>query len=102
MVSMLHATCDVSYSQPSTGTPCDVMGDDLEPGLLPPSHDHVEVNYLPFHNQAEFELADLLYVEEEMSAGKMNKLLKVLLTPYNAQPPFTNYQELYTLIDVIK
>ena len=45
---------------------------------------------------------DLLYVEEEMSAGKIDKLLKVLSTLYETQLPFTSYQELYTLIDAIK
>ena len=79
------------------------MGDDLEPGSLLPSHeDHAEGDYSPFCNKAEFELADLLYIEEEMSAGKIDKLLKVLSTLYEMQPPFTSYQELYTLIDAIK
>ena len=92
MVSTLHATCGVSYSRPSTGTPCDVMGDDLEPGSLLPSHeDHAKGDYSPFRNQAEFELTDLLYIEEEMSAGKIDKLLKVLSTLYETQPPFTSY-----------
>ena len=79
------------------------MGDDLEPGSLPPPHEnHAERDYSPFRNQAEFELAELLYVEEEMSAGKIDKLLKVVSALYETQPPFTSYQELYTLIDAIK
>jgi hypothetical protein len=43
-----------------------------------------------------------LYVEEEMSAGKIDKLLKLLSDVYDTQPPFTSSQQLYTLIDTIK
>lgn len=93
----------VLYSQPSTGTPCDVIGNDLEPGSLPPPpDDHAEDDYSPFGSRAAFELAELLYVEEEMSAGKIDKLLKLLAALYDTPPPFTGYQELYNLIDTIK
>jgi hypothetical protein len=44
----------------------------------------------------------LLYVEEEMSAGQIDKLLKLLATLYDMEPPFTSHQELYALIDAIK
>ena len=37
-----------------------------------------------------------------MSAGKIDKLLNVLLALYDTQPPFTSSQELYSLIDSIK
>ena len=83
--------------------PCDATGDDLEPGAPPPPfEDHAQDNYSPFQSRAEFELAELLFAEEEMSAGKINKLLNVLSALYDTQPPFTSSQELYTLIDSIK
>jgi hypothetical protein len=43
-----------------------------------------------------------LYVEEEMSAGKIDKLLKLLTALYDTPPLFTGYQELYKMIDRIK
>ncbi|KAF8258465.1 hypothetical protein EI94DRAFT_1780909 [Lactarius quietus] len=96
-------TCDIRYSHAPTGTPCDATGDDIEPGSPPPPYeDHAQDNYSPFRSRAEFELAELLFAEEEMSAGKIDKLLKVLSALYDTQPPFTNCQELYTLIDSIK
>lgn len=103
MVSTVPPTLVVRYSQPSTGTPCDVTGNDLEPGSLPPPPDgHAEDDYSPFGSRTEFELTQLLYVEEEMSAGKIDKLLKLLADVYGKQPPFTSSQGLYKLIDAIK
>jgi hypothetical protein len=102
MVSMVPSTHVVCYSQPSR-TPCDVTGDNLEPGLLPPPPDgHAEDDYSPFGSRAEFELAELLYVEEEMSAGKIDKLLQLLADVYDTQPPFKSSQKWYTLIDTTK
>src|SRR6266404_316724 len=103
--NLLYTVSSSESSQPRayTGTPCDVDGDDLDPGTLPPPpHDHSDDYYSPFSSQAEFELAELLYVEEEMSAGKINKLLKILSSLYSTHPPFTGHQELYALIDAIK
>jgi hypothetical protein len=42
------------------------------------------------------------YIEEEMSAGKIDKLLKLLADVYDTQPLFTSSQKLYTLINTIK
>ena len=59
-------------------------------------------DYSPFGSCAEFQLAELLYAEEEMSAGKIDTLLKLMATLYDTQPPFTSHQELYMLIDAIE
>ncbi|KAF8270718.1 hypothetical protein EI94DRAFT_1698590 [Lactarius quietus] len=84
-------------------TPCDIDGDDLEPGALPPPpDDHTKGDFSPFANCAKFELAELLYVEAEMSVGKIDRLLTILTLLYDAQPPFTSHQELYMTIDAIK
>src|SRR6202012_3437602 len=102
MVTLSPST-PIPLSPPSTGTPCDVTGADLEPGSLPPPPDgHAEDDYSPFGSWAEFQLAELLYVEEEMSAGKIDKLLKLLADVYDTQPPFTSSQQLYKMIDAIK
>ena len=37
-----------------------------------------------------------------MSAGKIDKLFKLLADVYNTQPPFTSSQQLYKMIDAIK
>ncbi|KAJ3505225.1 hypothetical protein NLJ89_g7528 [Agrocybe chaxingu] len=85
------------------GTLCDMDGDDLEPGSQPPlSEDGTKDDYSPFANRAEFELAELLYVEEEMSAGKIDRLLNLLAALYDEPPPFASHQEMYSLIDLIK
>src|ERR1700691_887408 len=82
--------------------PCDIDGDDLEPGLLPPPlDDRAKDDYLPFASRAEFEHAELLYVEAELSAGKIDRLLNLLSLLY-AKPPFMFHRELYSLIDAIK
>ncbi|KAN0135741.1 hypothetical protein V8E53_006632 [Lactarius tabidus] len=70
-------------------TPCDINGDDLEAGaLLPLPDDLANDNFSPFANHAEFKLAELLYVEAEMSVGKINQLLNLLVLLYAAEPPF--------------
>ena len=103
MVSVIPPTRDVCYSCVPTGTPCDATGDNLEPGTpSPPYDDHAQDNYSLFQSRAEFELAELLFAEEEMSAGKIDKLLNILSALYDTQPLFTSYQELYALIDSIK
>ena len=68
----------------------------------PPYDDHAQDDYSPFQSRAEFELAELLFAEKEMSTGKIDKLLNVLLALYDTQPPFTSSQELNALIDSIK
>ncbi|KAN0129867.1 hypothetical protein V8E53_012339 [Lactarius tabidus] len=84
-------------------TPCDINGDNLEAGaLLPPPDDLANDDFSPFANRAEFKLAELLYVEAEMSAGKINWLLNLLALLYAAEPPFMSHQDLYSMIHVIK
>jgi len=57
-------------------------------------------DWYPYDNQAEFELANFLYQEEQMSAGKINKLSQILAAMYpDNLPTFSDYKDLYNTID---
>ncbi|KAF8223510.1 hypothetical protein L208DRAFT_1316457 [Tricholoma matsutake] len=86
------------------GTPCDRLGNDLPPGAPPPPRDQLAADdYSPFSSQAEFELVEFLYAEEEMSAGKIDKLMAILKALYpDDDPPLADHKELYSLIDEIQ
>ena len=88
-----------------TGAPCDPDGYDIAPNAAPPPPDeeHSDDNYLPFNSPAEFEFSEFIYAEEEMSAGKIDKLLNILALLYpNENPPVADHKELYSIIDSIK
>lgn len=53
-------------------------------------------------SRAEFELAEFLFVHEEMSAGKIDKLINILGALYDDAPPVSGHKELYSIIDSIK
>ncbi|KAF8808259.1 hypothetical protein BYT27DRAFT_7232691 [Phlegmacium glaucopus] len=70
------------------GLPCDAHRNFLPPGAPPPPWDYPPPdNYLPFTNRAAFELADLIFQKDQMSAE---------------DPPFINKQHLYDTIDKIE
>ncbi|KAG1734437.1 uncharacterized protein EDB91DRAFT_1250958 [Suillus paluster] len=85
------------------GRPCDENDVFLPPGTPPPP----PVNYpaddwTPFHDCVEFEMAELLYIDNQMSATKINRLLNLwaaMLVKHNDQPPFADHQDLYCTID---
>ncbi|KAF8809162.1 hypothetical protein BYT27DRAFT_7255031 [Phlegmacium glaucopus] len=85
------------------GVPCDSAGNDLETGSPPPPpKPRAEDDYSPFMSRAEFELAEFLFVHEEMSAGKVDKLINILGALYDDTPPVSGHKELYSIIDSIK
>lgn len=87
----------------ATGTPCDSEGNDLETGSAPPPpKPRARDDYSPFMSRAEFELAEFLFVHEEMSAGKIDKLINILGALYDDAPPVSGHKELYSIIDSIK
>ena len=50
----------------------------------------------------QFEAADLLFSCDQMSVGKINKLLNIwaaLLTPHNDEPPFKDHSDLNSTIN---
>ena len=85
--------------------PYDLDGYDLPPDAAPPlTHDkHLAVDYSPFNSCSKFELSKFLYAKEEMSAGKIDKLLNILAALYlDDDPPVADHKELYSIIDEIK
>lgn len=64
----------------------------------------MEGDYAPFADRLAFETAKLLYKKEQMSAGKIDKLMDLwtasLLKHHNVGP-FKNHNELYKTIDEI-
>ena len=83
--------------------PCDVNGEFLPEGAPPPPWDHLlPADFSPFENRTAFELADLLFRREQMSAGNINDLLQIWASTLPDQdPPFNGKQDMYDTIDRI-
>lgn len=61
-----------------------------------------ENDWSPYQDRVAFELADLLYTKEQMSAGNINSILELWtasLARFNTAPPFRNHADLYDTID---
>ncbi|KAF8875365.1 hypothetical protein BD779DRAFT_1613432 [Infundibulicybe gibba] len=87
------------------GKPCDRYGNTLPEGSPPPpplEYSPLPNDFTPYNNQAEFELADLLYRRTQMPATQINDLLQIWATtlPANNDPLFVNKQDLYDTIDL--
>ena len=97
----------IIFTNYSIGTPCDKFSDDLPKDTPPPPPDpHSNLsppgNWTPYNNRTEFELADLLFTHQQMSAKGINDLLKIWEAsgiPFDCPPPFTNVADLYETID---
>ncbi|TFK59591.1 hypothetical protein BDN72DRAFT_905705 [Pluteus cervinus] len=60
-------------------------------------------DFEPFDRRAQFEFGEFIYVQDEMSAGKVDRLMNHLYSLYpNDDPPFADHKELHALIDGIK
>jgi hypothetical protein len=75
-------------------------------GTLPPPResDKGPDNWTPYKNRIQFEVADFLFRQNQMSAGDINLLLNLWaasLLIHNDDPPFTDAKDLYTTIDSI-
>ena len=89
----------------SIGLPCDSQGNFLPEGAPPPPWDRPPTDdYSPFKNRADFELADLIFRKDQMSASSINELLEIWAAtlPENQDPPFLNHRHLYDTIDAIE
>ena len=86
------------------GLPCDIDGKFLLKGAPPPLWDHPPLtDFSPFQNRTVFELAYLLFCQEQMSAGNINDLLQIWAStlPCNQDPPFDGKQDMYDTINRI-
>jgi hypothetical protein len=60
------------------------------------------ISFYPFETQAEFKLAEFLYSEVQMSAGKVDRLMEILAALYpECVPSIADHKELYKLTDSI-
>ncbi|KAJ3510664.1 hypothetical protein NLJ89_g4545 [Agrocybe chaxingu] len=84
------------------GTPCDLDGFDVPVGSDPPPRNQLN-DFFPFEQRADFEFAEFLYKDVEMSAGKIDRLLELLAALYPERTPHVaDHKELYAMIDSIK
>ncbi|KAG1792906.1 uncharacterized protein HD556DRAFT_1432393 [Suillus plorans] len=59
-------------------------------------------DWTPYRNRLEFECADFIYTENQMSAGDINKILYlwgITLAVHHDNPSFADYRDLYNTID---
>lgn len=88
-----------------TGTPCDEDGGYISPDSPPPPRHGPDVspnNWEPYDSRVEFELAELLYTRNQMSAGHIDSLLHLWaasLVKHCADAPFIDHTNLYNTID---
>lgn len=74
-------------------------------GLPPQQARHTDADpgdWTPYRDRVEFETAQFLYCQEQMSAGNINTLLDLwaaTLLRHNDQPPFANAADMYETID---
>ena len=85
------------------GTPCDVNGQDLPPNSppSPPVDPNLNRPWHPFNKRTQFELADFIFRHDEMSGGRIDKLMDIWAAHEKGTPPFASHKELYNLIDDI-
>ena len=60
-------------------------------------------NWAPYDNRLQFEVADFLFCQNQMSAGDINFVLGLWaasLAVHNDEPPFPNATQLYNTIDL--
>jgi hypothetical protein len=88
----------------ATGQICNVHGHNI-PLNTPPTprdSDHGPDDWTPYNSCVEFELADFLFRDNQMSAGDINSLLDIwaaTLAPHNEDAPFRDHADLYNTIN---
>jgi len=87
--------------------PCDSDGNFLPPGTMPPPRRETQQgDWAPFDNRVQFEVADFLFRDAELSAPKVDALLDLWaqsLSEFDsdapASGPMKDHRELHALID---
>jgi hypothetical protein len=90
-----------------TGRPCDSERYDIpEDAPPPPENQRAKDDFFPYSCEAKFELADFLFLTEQMSGKKISKLMEIWATyqqaagvDTDADPPFASAQDMYDKID---
>ncbi|KIL61095.1 hypothetical protein M378DRAFT_82889, partial [Amanita muscaria Koide BX008] len=101
-ISTVNLSTDIALdsNQRFTGIICNHAG---APIITPDSSaPPVNTQWHPFRNRVEFEVADFLYHQNQMSAGNIDVLMKLwgaTLASYGDEPPFTTHHDLYCTID---
>ncbi|KAG6806075.1 hypothetical protein H0H92_012797, partial [Tricholoma furcatifolium] len=83
------------------GLPCDKDGSFLPEDAPPPPWDHpLFDDFFPYEDRPSFELADILFRRDQMSASNIDDLMQVWGARHtNNGPPFCDKQDLYDTID---
>lgn len=92
-------TSNFSCAQHSPGIPCNAAGQPLPPGAPPSSRPGPRnKDYRPYESRIQFEIADFLYREVQMSGNHIDKLMS-LWNAHSSTSPFADHQHLYSTID---
>jgi Plavaka transposase len=87
------------------GRPCDEHGDYIPSDTPPQQARHARADpedWTPYRERIEFETAQFLYCQEQMSAGNINILLDLwaaTLLKHDEPPPFADAADMYETID---
>ncbi|KAF4578381.1 hypothetical protein EYR36_000188 [Pleurotus pulmonarius] len=89
------------------GTPCDLDGNPLPPGVPPiPKQAPKDNDWAPFAHRQQFEIADLVFRKVEMSAGSIDELFSIWGLPahdpldaLDCHVPFKDHNDMYDGID---
>ena len=86
--------------------PCNINGDFLPPNTPPPpTVQPPPTNLSPFESRVEFELAELLFTQTEMSNTQFNNLMELWAADAardGREPPFGGSREFWAIIDSIE
>ncbi|KAG1843253.1 hypothetical protein C8R48DRAFT_678806 [Suillus tomentosus] len=85
------------------GLKCDANRSFIDQDAPPLPHmDAPPTDWTPYNDQAEFEMAEFLFMCNQMSAKQINTLLYLwaaILIKHNDTPPFANHRDMYATID---
>ncbi|KAF8873949.1 hypothetical protein BD779DRAFT_1613631 [Infundibulicybe gibba] len=93
---------DIQHHPILDGTPCNEAKACHESTCSspPPWEERAADDYSPYLDRAEFEFADFLYSQAQMSGGNIDKLSQLLAALYpERNPPFADRDDLYRTID---
>lgn len=99
-----YGTMTVRFNSYSAN-PCDKHRQFLNDGEppLPPAPRDIK-DWTPFASRVQFETAEFLFKQAKMSAGNVDKLMKLWaadVATSEGEPPFINHADLYSTIDAI-